>query len=556
MELPQPQPYTFSTLLSQIDNGVIKIPQFQRDFVWTRLQSAKVIDSIIKGYPIGTFILWKTSERLRSIRNIGGIDLPEPPAGDKISYVLDGQQRLTSLFVSLKALKLSLQDGIRDYAEMYIDLVGSDDDDLVMLDKGDHEENFRFIQLSQLLEGDFQYLSSFPTPHQEKLKLYRKRLENYMFSVIQVNDVSIDVATEIFTRLNIGGRALTVFEIMVAKTFDHKRDFDLLEKVEDLGGRLDDCSFGRIPNTTMLQAAAACISKDITKKSILKLEKKAFIDAWNSVDEAIMKAIDHLRIQLSIPVSNLLPYPAIVVLYTYFYYKSGLTQPNANQRKALTDLFWRVCLASHYSQGLEGRLNSDLRRIDKIIEGENFSYDWPVNYSALFIEENGWFSTGRSFIKAILCLLAAHGPESFNTGAKVTIRNNWLSRANSKNYHHFFPKSFMEKQQAHVESWTVNHIANITFADDHLNKNLIRAKPPSDYLKHFQDEDPNLKMENILSTHLIDMENSNLLEDDYDTFFHLRCKAISSYLSSKIIPQEIDREVVQVPTEDDLEETV
>jgi uncharacterized protein with ParB-like and HNH nuclease domain len=106
MNLPEPQSVTFPSLFDQIRNGTIKIPQFQRDFVWSKAQSARLLDSVIKGYPIGTFILWHTQERLRSIRNLGGIELPETPAGNAVKYVLDGQQRLTSLFVTLNGLSI------------------------------------------------------------------------------------------------------------------------------------------------------------------------------------------------------------------------------------------------------------------------------------------------------------------------------------------------------------------------------------------------------------------------------------------------------------------
>lgn len=90
----------------EIENGQIKIPQFQREFVWTMQKSAALIDSIIKGYPIGTFIFWRTNERLRSVKNIGKLDLPEPKPGEFVDYVLDGQQRLTSLFASLQGVIL------------------------------------------------------------------------------------------------------------------------------------------------------------------------------------------------------------------------------------------------------------------------------------------------------------------------------------------------------------------------------------------------------------------------------------------------------------------
>lgn len=81
MKLPEPISQTFTGLISDIEKGQIKIPQFQRDFVWDIKKSSKLMDSVIKGYPIGTFIFWKTKERLRSVRNLGNFKLPEPPRG-------------------------------------------------------------------------------------------------------------------------------------------------------------------------------------------------------------------------------------------------------------------------------------------------------------------------------------------------------------------------------------------------------------------------------------------------------------------------------------------
>lgn len=73
MYQPIPATMQYTMLIANIEQGLIKIPQFQRQFVWSIEQSAKLLDSILKGYPIGSFILWETKERLRSIRNIGQI---------------------------------------------------------------------------------------------------------------------------------------------------------------------------------------------------------------------------------------------------------------------------------------------------------------------------------------------------------------------------------------------------------------------------------------------------------------------------------------------------
>ena len=122
MYQPIPATMQYTMLIANIEQGLIKIPQFQRQFVWSIEQSAKLLDSILKGYPIGSFILWETKERLRSIRNIGQIQLPDTPAGVPVQYVLDGQQRMTSLYVAMKGACLSDEYGrITDYSQIYVD---------------------------------------------------------------------------------------------------------------------------------------------------------------------------------------------------------------------------------------------------------------------------------------------------------------------------------------------------------------------------------------------------------------------------------------------------
>ena len=56
---PRSNTLQYNMLISDIEQGIIKIPQFQRKFVWTLEQTANLLDSILKGYPIGTFILWQ-----------------------------------------------------------------------------------------------------------------------------------------------------------------------------------------------------------------------------------------------------------------------------------------------------------------------------------------------------------------------------------------------------------------------------------------------------------------------------------------------------------------
>ena len=104
MYQPENQAKKYQHLFTGIETGKIRIPQFQREFVWSKQQTAKLIDSIIKGFPIGTFIIWETKEEMRSVRSIGNADLPEQKPGETYQYVLDGQQRITSLYAVQKGL--------------------------------------------------------------------------------------------------------------------------------------------------------------------------------------------------------------------------------------------------------------------------------------------------------------------------------------------------------------------------------------------------------------------------------------------------------------------
>jgi hypothetical protein len=209
------------------------------------------------------------------------------------------------------------------------------------------------------------------------------------------------------------------------------------------------------------------------------------------------------------------------------------------QQKYLQDLFWRISLTGRYSSGVEGKIAQDVRKIDLILEGKQPKYEWSVNVSKEFISDNGWFSAGRSFIKAILCLFAYHQPKSFNDDSLVNISNDWLKQANSKNYHHFFPRAYLRKM-GHEMFW-INHIVNITIVDDFLNKKLIKDKAPSKYMNDFIKK--NNKIEKTMETHLINnLAEFGVLNDDYELFFDRRLTVISNELRDRIIEQAIDKE--------------
>jgi len=171
--------------INDLERGLIKIPQFQRDFVWTKENAARLLDSIVKGFPIGTFILWKTNERLRSIRNIGELDFPATPEGDFIQYVLDGQQRMTSLYAGIKGCNIIRKEKKEDYSEIYVDLDANEDGEIVTVDISRKDES-TYIKVTELLNAAFTALiKKYNEKQVEKIEDYRKSLTHIPFQQLQ-----------------------------------------------------------------------------------------------------------------------------------------------------------------------------------------------------------------------------------------------------------------------------------------------------------------------------------------------------------------------------------
>lgn len=532
MQLPKHLSETLSSILEQIEKGQIKIPQFQRNFVWTIQKSADLIDSIVKGYPIGTFIFWKTKEQLRSIRNLGGADLPETPDGESVYFVLDGQQRLASLYCCLKGLLVRRDKKEDNFAKIYIDLDADDDQPIVITDVSNKEEK-TYIALVDLMRGGLKLLALFPEEYHEKIDTYKVRINSYPYPIVQLVDAPIAVATDVFTRLNVGGKPLTVFEIMVAKTFDAKRNFDLSKKYDKLMTKLELINYETISDSAILQTISLILKGTCERSVILDLDKNEFINVWKDVVCAIKTAADYFCSSYRIPVSKLLPYDALMVLFAYFFYKHK-NKPTGAKSDYLKDFFWRCSLSNRYSSALLSTLAKDIKKIDNILDGQLPKYDWPIDHSPQFIKDNGEFRAKSSYIKAILCIYAYSQPKSFGDDAIVNVSNNWLRQANSKNYHHFFPKAYLKNLG--IDDSDANHILNITIVDERLNKSDIGSKAPSRYMGKFKNENKNLST--TMKTHLIDdLDSFGIWEDDYDKFIDARANLLSREIQKRIIPQ-------------------
>ncbi len=533
---PKPDSKKYTDLISEIQKGQIKVPKFQRNFVWSLDKTAKLLDSILKGYPIGTFILWETNERLNDIKNIGNLELPPVPDDIKIQYVLDGQQRITSLYAAFLGAKIQKEGEkkITDYGEIYVNLDGDIEDNDNQIVISEEPEETTFITLNEVLNFNDNLLEikeKYSDEHFKKIHQYSQTFSTYDFSTIVLRKEDIDSAIEVFTRINTGGQTLTLFEIISAKTYDEDQNFDMEDRFQKLLKDLSESKYDTISSSVILSILGLILSKnkECKRKVILQLDKQKIIDIWDEVISALKESIDYFRSVYRIPVSAILPYDSLLVPFAYFFYFQK-EKPKGEQLKYLEEFFWRMSLSFRYSSSTESKLAQDIKRIDEILKGNRPNYDEVKVYLTSpkdLIETS--FSAGSSYCKAILCLLAYHEPKDFQDNGKVILDNSWLKVANSKNYHHFFPKAYLKKNNIGNE----NSLVNITLVGADLNKRKISAKAPSIYIQGFLDENDDLSIS--LKSHLInDLDDFGVMSDDYLVFLEKRANAIFNELKSRI----------------------
>lgn len=110
---------TIRKLMEELTSGRMRVPNFQRGFVWDPERVSYLMDSIYKGFPFGSVLLWRTKESLSFERDLGPFSLPNNDPSFPTDYILDGQQRITSIFgvfqTELKILNIPL------WANIYFD---------------------------------------------------------------------------------------------------------------------------------------------------------------------------------------------------------------------------------------------------------------------------------------------------------------------------------------------------------------------------------------------------------------------------------------------------
>ena len=520
--------YQYPNLITKIKDGIVKIPAFQRNFVWSMEETLFLIDSISRRYPIGTFLFWQSSDYINTLRNIGNLDLREPPQGFPVQYVLDGQQRITSLYAAIKAARINDQD-----YHICLDLDSTPESEEVFFSRGPDGE--RYVLLSDLLGDEYGDLfASLTSKRRRRFNEVRNTFLNYPFSITRVEGGNLDIVCDLFGRINNTGTKLSVFDLLVAKTWspsDVRGGFDLRESFEELTDKLTEVGFDEIPESVMAQLAGAIIKSDCTRRAILDIDREEMREKWQHVVHSIHSAVDFIRKKISVSASRLLPYPSLLVPFSYFFFKNDFRNPDGIQSAWLQRYFYVNGFAERLSSGTQSKLTEDIHIIDKLVAGNLAPFDERVSVSDNDIRSTK-IQVGSAYCKSILCPLAAQRPRDLRDASDIILGNQALRQANSRHFHHIFPKAYLRGKLGAEEA---DSIANIALVPADLNR-TIGAKAPSRYLDLYRRD--NERWDDTLRSHMIMDDTREALEnDDFPRFLQKRAESLSRLATDVLTPK-------------------
>lgn len=457
-------------LISGVQRGEIKVPQFQRRFVWKEEQALRLLDSICNNYPVGSLLLWKTTSKLASERNIGDFRLPETDDLTPTDYVLDGQQRLTVIYSCLGASEQ--EPGFQAAYDL-------ESESFVVRPQ---EQRLHIFPLRILFETtkllNFRSgLVSHPNSKvlQERLDQVIKILTSYRVPVVTLKNLSIEEVCPIFERVNSSGTRLSTYDLMVAATWSEK--FDLNEETSVISDSLVPKGFGDIDGDTVLKCLSAIHNKGIKKDQVLSLRKLSRPEMDSLVartKDALLRTVDILTTEFGIYSWDFLPYEAYAVILCYIF--AHRPRLSADDTKRMRRWFWTSAFTERYRGASEHYVSKDLEQIEKYIVNASSSMTFgsvPTWQELIGLS----FRANNSRSRAFVLLLAKKSPQNITNGALIDV-SEALSIFNKKQFHHIYPKAHL-KRNANAD--LQNSLVNICMLAASEN-NWISDRDPTEYL--------------------------------------------------------------------------
>lgn len=577
---------SISELMISINKGAIQLPDFQRGWVWEDGRIKALIASITNNYPVGAamFLEYGNDNIRFKYRVIEGVT-----ATDVIptELILDGQQRLTSIYSSLysrNAVHTRTDKGKKIFRYYYIDIKKACDPNCdrvdaifsvpetriitsnfgrnIELDLSDRTKEFenKMFPLNLILdfpeEQNWQNeYYAFYNYNQEIIKEFTEFNKKIIMQTLQYKipvislgkDTPKEAVCQVFENVNTGGVSLTVFELVTAifamDDFELRKDWEE-RKAKYFDGDLLSCITATdfLTACTLLSTYKKGGTVSCKKKDVLNLSLKDYNNFADALSEGFVEAEKILQEERvfsnkDLPYSTqLIPLAALCTLLS-----NGNRIKVTNIKNKIRQWYWCGVFGELYGGANETRYVNDVVGVMNWIENNGNipktiqeSYFNPTRLLTLQSRQSAAY-------KGIMALILKNHCKDFISGREMDFT---VYKSENIDIHHIFPRSYCEKNNLSKEKW--NSVVNKTPISYSTNRE-IGGVAPSEYLKKIEEKgqvDYN-SLNDYLQTHLIDVSAAR--SNDFEKHIVLRAKLLLDAIekaTGKIISGKDSDEVI------------
>lgn len=552
------QPVLLKAILSDVSSGKIQLPDFQRSWVWDDERITALLESISRGFPVGAIMTLSAGGdvkfRPRPLEGVKDTDT------DPSTFVLDGQQRLTSLYQALlhpgpvetqnskKQLirrwyfinMLTALDPEADREDLFLSVpeslkISEDFGRRVLLDLSSPELQYKhhMMPTEQLLEG-MQWILGY-NHHWNNSKadhpsgdvagfveqFGRTVLSTfgaYLLPVINLGkETPKEAVCNVFEKVNTGGVNLNVFELVTASFAAQDDDFRLRVDWKERGERLRE-KYGvlqGIEGEHFLQAVALLATNERRKKDLrdgvaesqatgISCKKETILNLtiddyhqWaDSVEVGLEEAAEFLFNQFIFGYKDV-PYSSQIIPLATLFVELGEELQSANAKSLLERWYWSGIFGEFYGGHTETQFALDLRQVSEYVREGNTP---TLVAQANFIPERLLTLKTRNSAayKGLYALQMRNGAADWRTGNSLSIAT-WLS--SNIDIHHIFPRAWCRRQKpSPIPDQLSDSVINKAPIDAKTNR-IIGGNAPSKYISRLEGfVDPG-KLDGILQAH-------------------------------------------------------
>ena len=515
----KPDSYGITTYLENLGRGAYQIPTFQRKVVWDRDRVKRLWDSIRRFYPLGSILVWRTETHLQNHREIGGFPLSDQPAGREFHYLLDGQQRTTALLTSMYGGKIKGQE---DRApDLFVDLTIEDTEEVE--DKAWRE---RFLFWNEIDDRNGELLRNagrqkrydaglivklehiphlyseldskldemglgYHDPARRELRRFQSVFANYKLAFIELRGIEVAEVCQIFERINQAGQRLSMFDIVVAKTYrpegEENSGFYLRELFDDFRHELElaRSGYSTIDDMTLLQILAVLVRDsvpeagvhNITDRYLNELRTEHLEQVWTDGKKAIRKVFDFLDNHLRLRGPALIPYR-----YFYMSLSSYFFQNNSPDYDLLRRYFWYFSFHNENLLSNTTHLRDHVRRFRETRDGGEFGFErFLIDRDRM---RNTTYSSRGRFSRAMLALFANQDPRDWDFPERSVLTLVYYTLTDHPNLHHVFPLDFCQKHLPERSCRYADSLLNIAYLTQ-ISNLRISNRNPLEYLQAY-----------------------------------------------------------------------